>query len=196
MPNTIYSNDNFRRSALLTLDIFTENMRESEHLLILGIENHLTGQTELYERLEELDEIQNETNHEYNQYNRGDTNLDDAMCKQLIAKSRVVQNEINELIDRIWKKNITVKTLNIKPGDHIQMIDFAAPVRDFIVVETEVIEGKLNALLYDMNGDPQFYMKNIQWWYLYENYHREWRVKKSKPTKTYWEPVMYPKETK
>ena len=41
---TIYSNDNFRRAALLTLDICTGDFRESERLLIESMGNILSFQ--------------------------------------------------------------------------------------------------------------------------------------------------------
>ena len=189
---TIYSNENFRRAALTTIDNFTNNLRESESLLRTILSRKIAPYDNTFKRLDELHEIQEETTYEYKHYNQGDTDLDEAKCKTLIEKSKTVQYEIDILVDQLWDKSKIIVGLNISPGDRIQMTSFYEPVREYIVLETEVAENCLNALLYDTQDTRENFRKRIQWWYLYESGQRSWRVEKTRNGKKVWERVVQP----
>ena len=92
--------------------------------------------------------------------------------------------------------------LNISTGDKIRMNSFGKTVNEFIVLETEIAEGTLNAFLYNINEDNEKY--KVLWWKIWENHHIEWEVEKTyrfiqhrkiKEIKQ-WESITLPKETK
>lgn len=103
MGTTIYSNDNFRRNALLTLDHFTGDMRESERLLRNAMETVLSTLNEIYGRLELLADFQEVTMSEYRYLENADDT--DSIRQRAVFYDQSVQlrRETDLTIDKIWE---------------------------------------------------------------------------------------------